>query len=221
MSYAILMAKGFAPAAERNRQPILDVLRRVLPATGLVLEVASGTGQHAIFFSEHLSDLRWQPTDASSEALLSIGAWVEEVGRENLLSPFELDVRWQRWPVGKADALLCINMIHISPWETTEALFRGAGELLAHGSHLITYGPYRLHGEHTASSNAAFDENLRSRNARWGVRDVEELTDLGGQTGFTLEEQVSMPANNMTLVWTRNAQRSDARNDGSQKSITK
>jgi len=217
----MVMARGFAPAAERNRQPILDVLRRVLPTAGLVLEVASGTGQHAIFFSEHLSALRWQPTDASSEALLSIGAWVEEVGRENLLSPLELDVRWQRWPIVKADALLCINMIHISPWETTEALFRGAGELLANGSHLITYGPYRLHGEHTAPSNAAFDESLRSRNARWGVRDIEELTDLGARTGFALEEQVSMPANNMTLVWTRNPQEGDPRNDGSQKSITK
>jgi len=205
MSYAFLMAKGFAPAAERNRQPILEVLRRVLPTTGLVLEVASGTGQHAIFFSEHLPALRWQPTDASLEALQSIGVWAEEVGRENLLFPLELDVRWPQWPVAEADALLCINMIHISPWESTEALFRGAGGLLAAGSRLITYGPYRLHGEHTAPSNAAFDENLRSRNVRWGVRDIDELTELGARTGFALDERVGMPANNMTLVWTRDA----------------
>ena len=205
MSYAISMAKGFAPAAERNRQPILDVLRRVLPPAGLVLEVASGTGQHTIFFSEHLPALHWQPTDASSEALQSIGEWVDEAARKNLLAPLELDVRSPQWPVTKADALVCINMIHISPWETTEALFQGASQLLAGGSPLVTYGPYRLHGEHTAPSNAAFDQSLRSRNARWGVRDIDELRELGGQTGFVLEERVSMPANNMILVWTRDA----------------
>jgi len=205
MSYANAMAKGFAPAAERNRQPILDVLRRVLPPAGLVLEVASGTGQHVLFFSEHLPALQWQPTDTSSDALRSIGAWVDEAARENLLPPLELDVRWPDWPVTTADALMCINMIHISPWETTDALFRGASELLTGGSHLITYGPYRLHGAHTAPSNAAFDESLRSRNARWGIRDIDELTELGSRTGFTLQERVDMPANNMTLVWTRSA----------------
>lgn len=205
MSYAIMMAKAFAPAAERNRQPILDVLRRVLPPTGLVLELASGTGQHATFFSEQLPALRWQPTDASADALRSIGAWVEQTGLENVLAPLELDVRSPQWPVAQADALLCINMIHISPWETTEALFEGANRLLAGGLPLITYGPYRVHGEHTAPSNAAFDQSLRSRNARWGVRDIDELRELGGRTGFTLEERVSMPANNMILVWTREA----------------
>jgi hypothetical protein len=205
MSYAIAMAKGFAPAAERNRQPILDVLRRVLPPAGLVLEVASGTGQHAIFFSEYLPDLQWQPTDASSEALQSIGAWVDETARENLLPPLELDVRSPQWPVTKAEALVCINMIHISPWEATEGLFQGASKLLTGGAPLVTYGPYRLHGEHTAPSNEAFDQSLRSRNARWGVRDIDELSELAGQTGFALQERVGMPANNMTLVWTREA----------------
>jgi SAM-dependent methyltransferase len=203
MSYANTMAKGFAPAAERNRQPILEVLRRVLPRAGLVLEVASGTGQHALFFSQHLPALRWQPSDTSPEALKSIGAWVSETARENLLPPLELDVRSPDWPITTADALVCINMIHISPWETTEALFRGACELLIAGSQLITYGPYRLHGKHTASSNAAFDESLRSRDPRWGVRDIDELSELGSRTGFTLQERVAMPANNMTLVWTR------------------
>jgi len=203
MSYAISMAKGFAPAADRNRQPILEVLRRVLPPAGLVLEVASGTGQHAIFFSEHLPALHWQPTDASSEALRSIGAWVDEAARENLRAPLELDVRSPQWPIARADALLCINMIHISPWEVTEALFQGASQLLADGSPLVTYGPYRLHGEHTATSNAVFDQSLRSRNARWGVRDIDELHELAGRTGFALAERVGMPANNMILVWTR------------------
>jgi SAM-dependent methyltransferase len=199
------MAKGFAPAADRNRQPILDVLRRVLPSAGLVLEVASGTGQHANFFSEHLPGLRWQPTDASPDALQSIRAWVDETGRDNLLPPLELDVRSPQWPVATADALLCINMIHISPWETTEALFRGASRLLVRGSPLVTYGPYRLSCEHTAPSNAAFDQSLRSRNTRWGVRDIDELRALGEQTGFALAERVGMPANNMILIWTRDA----------------
>jgi SAM-dependent methyltransferase len=203
MGYAISMAKGFAPAAERNRQPILDVLRRVLPPAGLVLEVASGTGQHAIFFSERLPALQWQPTDASPEALQSIGAWVDDAARDNLLAPLDLDVRSPQWPISQADALLCINMIHISPWEATEALFQGASQLLEVGAPLITYGPYRLHGEHTAPSNAAFDQSLRSRNARWGVRDIDDLRDLGRKTGFALQERVGMPANNMTLVWKR------------------
>jgi SAM-dependent methyltransferase len=205
MGYAISMAKGFAPAAERNRQPILDVLRRVLPPAGLVLEVASGTGQHAIFFSERLPALQWQPTDASPEALQSIGARVDDAARDNLLAPLDLDVRSPQWPISQADALLCINMIHISPWEATEALFQGASQLLEVGAPLITYGPYRLHGEHTAPSNAAFDQSLRSRNARWGVRDIDDLRDLGGRRGFVLEERVGMPANNMILVWTREA----------------
>jgi hypothetical protein len=205
MGYAISMAKGFAPAAERNRQPILDVLRRVLPPAGLVLEVASGTGQHAIFFSERLPALQWQPTDASPEALQSIGACVDDAARDNLLAPLDLDVRSPQWPISQADALLCINMIHISPWEATEALFQGASQLLEVGAPLITYGPYRLHGEHTAPSNAAFDQSLRSRNAGWGVRDIDDLRDLGGRTGFVLEERVGMPANNMILVWTREA----------------
>ena len=203
MGYAISMAKGFAPAAERNRQPILDVLRRVLPPAGLVLEVASGTGQHAIFFSERLPALQWQPTDASPEALQSIGAWVDDAARDNLLAPLDLDVRSPQWPISQADALLCINMIHISPWEATEALFQGASQLLEGGAPLITYGPYRLHGEHTAPSNAAFDQSLRSRNARWGLRDIDELSELGRKTGFALQERVGMPANNMTLVWKR------------------
>jgi SAM-dependent methyltransferase len=203
MGYESVMAKGFAPAAERNRQPILDVLRRVLPDTGLVLEVASGTGQHAVFFSKHLSGLRWQPSDASVDGLRSIQAWVAESALENLLPPIELDVRSPRWPIASADALLCINMIHISPWEATESLFRGASALLAGGSPLVTYGPYRLYGEHSAPSNAAFDESLRSRNPRWGVRDIDELTELAGRTGFELQESVSMPANNMTLIWAR------------------
>lgn len=203
MSYAFTMAKAFAPAAERNRQPIYEVLRRVLPAEGLVLEVASGTGQHAVFLAERLVGLRWQPSDPSTDALRSIAAWVEEAGLDNLLSPLELDVRKQPWPIATADALLNINMIHISPWEASEALFRGASQALATGSVMVTYGPYRVDGQHTAPSNAAFDQSLRSRNPRWGVRDLGALTDLASDSGFTLEERVEMPANNLCLVWRR------------------
>lgn len=221
MGYASAMAKGFAPAAERNRQPILDVLRRVLPPNGLVLEIASGTGQHAIFFAEHLSHLSWQPSDASDDALRSIRAWVEYSARENLLPPIELDVCWPRWPIPRADALLCVNMIHISPWETTERLFEGASVLLESGSPLVTYGPYRLHGEHSAPSNAAFDESLRSRNPRWGIRDIDQLRGLAERTGFELRDSVPMPANNMTLVWARVAQPGSEGSEGFQKSTTK
>jgi hypothetical protein len=205
MGYEKTMAKGFAPAAERNRQPILEVLRRVLPAQGLVLEVASGTGQHASYFAQHLPSLRWQPTEASFEARQSIASWVDESALDNLLPPLELDVRSAPWPLAEADAVLCINMIHISPWATTEALFFGSRHVLQAGAALITYGPYRLHGHHTAPSNAAFDGDLRSRDPRWGVRDIDELTDLAERTGFSLERRVDMPANNMTLVWRRNA----------------
>ena len=203
MDYALPMAKGFAPAAERNRAPILEVLRRVLPASGTVLEIASGTGQHAVFFSERLPQLRWQPSDPAADALRSIRAWVSEEARENLLAPIDLDVRSKPWPVARADAMLCINMIHVSPWEASEALFEGAQRLLSADAPLVTYGPYRVHGKHTAPSNAAFDQSLRSRNPRWGVRDIDELSALATRTGFTLEESVLMPANNMTLVWRR------------------
>lgn len=203
MDYALGMAKRFAPAAERNRGPILDVLSRVLPASGTVLEIASGSGQHAAFFAEHLSTLRWQPSDAAPDALRSIESWVMDEGRENLLRPLQLDVHSESWPIEQADAVLCINMIHITPWKSSEALFQGAQRLLSRGAPLVTYGPYRMHGEHTAPSNAAFDENLRSRNPRWGIRDIDELEALARRTGFLLEERFAMPANNMTLVWRR------------------
>lgn len=203
MDYGRGMAKRVAPAAERNKQPILTVLRRVLPRNGLVLEIASGTGQHAVFFSEHMPSLDWQPTDPSEEALQSIDAWVSEVRRDNLKPPVPLDVGSPTWPVESADAVLCINMIHIAPWTAAEALFDGASRILGSGHPLITYGPYSVGGTHTAPSNEAFDASLRSRDPAWGVRDIEELQALGARTGFELTERVDMPANNMTLVWKR------------------
>lgn len=181
----------------------MGVLRRVLPDEGVVLEVASGTGQHAVFFAEHMPSLDWQPTDCSSEALQSIEAWVSDVRRTNLRAPLVLDVCSPTWPIPSADAVVCINMIHIAPWGAAEALFEGASRILDEGQPMVTYGPYRLGGEHTAPSNEAFDVSLRSRDPSWGVRDVADLQALGAQTGFDLAERVDMPANNMTLVWTR------------------
>jgi SAM-dependent methyltransferase len=197
------MEKRFAPAAERNRQPLLEVLSQVLPNTGVVLEVASGTGQHAAYFAEFLPMLRWQPSDPSPDALRSIRAWVSDASRENLAMPLSLDVQKKPWPVEHADAVLCINMIHIAPWEAAVALFEGSSTLLETGKPLVTYGPYRVHGRHTAPSNEAFDQSLRSRDPSWGVRDLDELAELATRTGFRLDKRFEMPANNMTLVWAR------------------
>ena len=199
------MAKRFAPAAERNKHALLDVLRRVLPASGTVLEIASGTGQHAAFFSAELPRLTWQPSDPSEDARSSIASWVEDEGRANLLPPLTVDARQRVWPIEQADAVLCVNMIHIAPFQSTEGLFEGASRLLVPGTPLITYGPYRLHGEHTATSNEAFDLSLRGRDPSWGVRDVDELAEVASRTGFVLSEKFAMPANNMTLIWTRRA----------------
>ena len=197
------MEKRFAPAAERNRQPILEVLSQVLPDSGTVLEVASGTGQHATYFAQYLPTLRWQPSDPSPDARDSISAWVANADQDNLAPPLSLDVTVQPWPIERADAVLCINMLHIAPWDAAIALFEGASGLLEAGHPLVTYGPYRMHGRHTAPSNETFDQSLRSRNPSWGVRDLDELSELGTRTGFGLDKRFDMPANNMTLVWVR------------------
>ncbi len=195
--------KRFAAATERNREAILEVLREALPKTGTVLEIASGTGQHAVYFARHLPRLTWQPSDVSPEALQSIAAWLTEADLPNTLAPAVVDVRESEWPVEAPAAIVCINMIHITPWSSTVGLFEGASVHLAPGAPLLTYGPYRVHGEHTAPSNAAFDARLRSDNPRWGVRDIDELTALGAERGLSLERTVQMPANNLTLVWRR------------------
>jgi hypothetical protein len=194
-----------APATERNREPILEVLERVLPDHGHVLEVAAGTGQHAVFFAAQFPHLEWQPTDHDPGARESIEAWRAAEGTPNLRAPLDLDATSGTWPVAQAAAVVCINMIHISPIEATEGLFRGAGDILPTGAPLITYGPYKLEGEHTAPSNEAFDRSLRSRDPRWGVRDVAELEALAEPHGLFVEERVPMPANNFTLVWRKRA----------------
>jgi trans-aconitate methyltransferase len=189
-----------APAAARNREPIRDVLARVLPAHGLVLELASGSGEHTMYFAQCFPQLTWQPSDRDEAALTSIEAWRTELALANVRAPLRLDVE-ERWPIEHADTITCINMLHISPWQAALGMFAGAAQLLAPGSVLFTYGPYRFDGEFTAPSNAEFDRSLRSRNAEWGVRDVRDLR--AAAAGFTLEEVVAMPANNHSLIFRR------------------
>nr|WP_249173021.1 DUF938 domain-containing protein [Burkholderia vietnamiensis] len=192
-----------APAAERNRGPILDVLRRVLPAQGSVLEIASGTGQHAVHFAQAMPGLRWQPSDPDPRARRSIAAWAAHAGVANLAEPLAFDVRDAAWPADALDAVVCINMIHISPWACTDALFAGAARALRAGGVLFLYGPYRREGRHTAPSNEAFDRQLRERDASWGVRDLEAVVALGLDCGLDCVEVVEMPANNLSVVFRR------------------
>ena len=198
-------SKRSAPATVRNREPIFEVLSRCLPAGGgVLLEVASGTGEHAVHLAPRLAGWTWQPTDVGDDALASIAAWREALGVHACVSaPLRLDASAWPWPVSRADALLCTNMIHISPWTATLGLMRGAGAVLPVGGRLFTYGPYRVDGEHTAPSNRAFDESLRARDAAWGVRDVAEVAAAADSEGLALREQVAMPANNFTLVFER------------------
>ena len=195
------MARRHAPATQRNRKPILDVLRRVLPESGLVLEVASGTGEHAAFFASALPALVFQPSDPDPEACASIAAWCE--GLTNVRAPLALDARDVTWPIARAGAVVCINMIHIAPWEACEGLLRGAARVLGAGGVLYLYGPYRLDGRHTAPSNAAFDADLRAENAAWGVRDLEVVVACAERHGLAFDERVAMPANNQSVVFRR------------------
>jgi hypothetical protein len=188
-----------APAAERNKEPILDVLRRVLPARGLVLEIASGTGQHVAHFARALPALNWQPTETDGTSLASISAWCE--GLPNVRPPLVLDVHQQTWPVTAVNAIVCINMIHISPWQATLDVMAGAARTLDKGGVLFFYGPYRRGGAHTAPSNDTFDADLRRRNPEWGVRDIEAVEEIARGYGIALREAVAMPANNFSLVF--------------------
>jgi hypothetical protein len=193
-----------APAVARNRDPILTVLREVLPAAGTVLEIASGTGEHAVHFAAALPHLTWQPTDPDAQARTSIAANAAATGLTNLLPPLELDASAPVWPVTRADALVSINMIHISPWGATQGLMAGAARVLPAGAPLYLYGPYRRHGQHTAPSNAAFDESLRARDPEWGVRDLDEVVALAAGHGLALQRSVAMPANNLSVIFRRN-----------------
>jgi SAM-dependent methyltransferase len=194
-----------SPAVARNRDPILAVLRQVLPAQGTVLEIASGTGEHAVHFAAGLPHLTWQPTDPDTDALASIAAHRASAQLPNLLAPLVLDACAPSWPVTRGDAVVAINMIHIAPWTAAEGLMAGAGRLLARGGVLYLYGPFKEDGRHTAPSNAAFDASLRARDPRWGVRDLDAVAALAIEHGLALAERVAMPANNLSLVFQRRA----------------
>lgn len=195
--------KRHAPATERNRAPLLEVLRSVLPTQGDVLEIASGSGEHAVFFAAALPALRFFPTDIDPAALASIDAWGTERGLDNLQPAQALDVCAWPWPRRTADAILCINMIHIAPFSACEGLLRGARELLPQGAPLVLYGPFREGGLHTAESNERFDEWLANQNPAWGVRDLDEVLSLAREHGLLHEQTVTMPANNRTVVLRR------------------
>lgn len=188
-----------SPAAARNRQPILDVLSVILPERARILEVASGSGEHGVHFAAARPGWEWQPSDPNPEARDSISAWREHAGLANLLAPLPLDVAGI-WPAGPFDAVVAINLIHISPWEVTEALMARAAQRLREGGVLYLYGPYRRDGRHTAASNAAFDADLKARDPRWGVRDLESVVAEGQAHGFMLEKAIEMPANNLSVV---------------------
>jgi SAM-dependent methyltransferase len=190
-----------SPAAARNRDPILSVLREVLPERGTVLEIASGSGEHAVHFAAGLPQIAWQPTDLDASARESIAAHRAAAALPNLLAPLALDVHGWPWPVARADAVVAINMIHIAPWTATEALMAGAARVLPSGGVLFLYGPYREHGVHTAPSNAAFDQSLRARDPAWGVRDLGDVTALAARHGLRFERRIAMPANNLSVVF--------------------
>jgi hypothetical protein len=191
------------PHVARNREPILAVLRRVLPQSGVVLEIASGSGEHMVYFAKELPSLTWQPSDPDLEALASIAAHRADAGLTNLLAPLRLDVTAQSWPIDHADVVMCNNMIHISPWAATEGLMAGAARTLPAGGLLFLYGPYKIGGRHTATSNQVFDEDLRRRDPSWGIRDLADVTALAQRNGFAAPETVPMPANNLSVIFRR------------------
>ncbi|MCY1083638.1 DUF938 domain-containing protein [Archangium lansingense] len=193
--------KRHAPSAERNREPLLPVLRELLPSRGNVLEVASGTGQHAVFFARAFPELTWQPTDADPDAHQSIEAWRQEEALPNVRSPLSLDASSSIWPVESTDAIVCINMVHISPWEACQGLMRGAARVLPPGGPLILYGAYFIEGRPTAPSNLAFDASLRERNPAWGVRELGAVTQEARAHGLELDRVIDMPSNNFTVVF--------------------
>ncbi len=194
-----------SPSAARNREPILGVLKRVLPREGEVLEIASGTGEHAVHFARGLPGLIWRPSDPDEAARASIAAWIAEERLANLRPPLEIDARSKHWGVGAAsiDAVVSLNMIHIAPWDAALGLIAGAARVLKPAGVLFLYGPFTRDGEHTAPSNESFDASLKARDPRWGVRDVKAVADEAQARGFSLCEIEEMPANNLSLIFTR------------------
>ena len=195
------MSKRESPAAQRNRAPIAEVLVEELPERGVVLEIASGTGEHAVHFARTFPQFDWQPSDPDDAARASIAAYGQDAALSNLRDPILLDASAAVWPVEHADAMVCINMVHISPWEATEGLFAGAGRILPQGAPLVLYGPYLEDDVETAPSNLAFDESLRARDPRWGLRALSVVDTLAESNGFARTKRVAMPANNIVLIY--------------------
>ena len=201
-------ARQYSPSAARNRGPILEVLTRVLPKKGLVLEIGSGTGEHAVRFAKALPQLVWQPSDPDANSRASIEAWIAAEGVANVLPPVSIDAREAIWGVEESaafDAMVCLNMVHIAPWEAALGLLAGADRLLGPDGVLFLYGPFMLGGTPTTASNAAFDADLKRRDPRWGLRDVDDLVREGALLGLRLREIVKMPANNLSLLFVKNA----------------
>ncbi|MEM5472228.1 DUF938 domain-containing protein [Hoeflea sp. AS60] len=192
-----------SPAALRNRGPIADVLADILPGTGKVLEIASGSGEHVIHFASLFPSLVWQPSDPSTDARASIEEWTKAEALSNVLPPLDIDASSETWPIARADAMIAINMVHISPWPATQGLLKGAGELLDTGGVLMLYGPYRRQGQPLAPSNVDFDTSLSARNPAWGIRLLEDVARTAEQSGLSLTSVVEMPANNLCVVFTR------------------
>ena len=190
-----------SPSAERNKGPITEILTRVLPAQGDVLEISSGTGQHVLHFARAMPHIRWQPTDRDADCLKSIASWLAHIPTPNVSAPRYLDVHDEIWPVHDVAAVVCINMIHIAAASATEALLRGAGNVIARGGLLFLYGPFRQKGRHTSASNEAFDKLLKAENPEWGVRNVEDVAHLAATVGLELERTHDMPANNLAVIF--------------------
>jgi len=193
-------ARRHAPAALRNREPILSVLKEVFPSAGTILEIASGSGEHARDFAAAFPGVTWCPSDYDEGALASIEAYRRLEGSENFRPPVLLDVTATDWPVSAADAMLCINMIHISPWQCCISLLQGAGKTLTAGGPLVLYGPFSRGGTHTAPSNATFNASLKRQNPEWGVRDLDDVAAVAEESGLTLDRVVDMPSNNFCVV---------------------
>lgn len=201
-----MSARQKSPSTARNREPILNVLQRVLAPDARVLEIASGSGEHAVYVAAAMPDLNWQPSDPDADARASIAAWIESEALRNVHMPISIDVRDANWGVesdAPFDAVIAINMIHISPWQATLGLMAGAQRLLRAGGVLFTYGPYKRDGRHTAPSNATFDASLKARDSAWGIRDVSEVEAAANESSLTLREIVEMPANNLSLVFVK------------------
>ena len=193
----------YYPATLRNREPILEVLREILPSTGQVLEISSGSGEHAVYFAQALSSIQWTPSDPDLRCLASIDAWRKTHTITNLQPPVFLDVCQNSWPMQHADAIVNINMIHSAPWEACLALMKGCATLLDEGGVLFMYGPYKIKGEHTSDSNFYFDMNLRDQNSQWGVRDLDDVIEVAHRVGLIHQETRKMPANNLSVIYQR------------------